>query len=45
MAALSEPVASVAAEPPPAPDVAQQPLLQVDGLRTWFSDSTRSRHA
>jgi peptide/nickel transport system ATP-binding protein len=36
MAALSEPVASVAAEPPPSPAVATQPLLQVDGLRTWF---------
>src|SRR6476661_7710587 len=36
MAALSEPVASVAAAPPPSPAVATQPLLQVDGLRTWF---------
>jgi peptide/nickel transport system ATP-binding protein len=36
MTALSEPIASVAAEPPPSPAVAQRPLLEVDGLRTWF---------
>jgi peptide/nickel transport system ATP-binding protein len=36
MAALSESVASVAADPPAAPAVAQRPLLEVDGLRTWF---------
>jgi peptide/nickel transport system ATP-binding protein len=36
MAALSEPIASVAAEPPPVPAVQQRPLLEVDGLRTWF---------
>src|SRR5690349_11708256 len=36
MAALSEPVASVAAAPPSSPAVATQPLLQVDDLRTWF---------
>src|SRR5918996_2313754 len=36
MAALSEPVASVAVEPTPTRAPAQRPLLQVDGLRTWF---------
>src|SRR5258706_8091777 len=35
-AALSEPVASVAAEPPPAAAVAPRPLLEVADLRTWF---------
>jgi peptide/nickel transport system ATP-binding protein len=36
MAALSEPIAGIAAEPPPSPAVAPRPLLEVDGLRTWF---------
>jgi peptide/nickel transport system ATP-binding protein len=36
MTALSEPIAGIAAEPPPSPAVAQRPLLEVDGLRTWF---------
>src|SRR5258706_9912993 len=35
-AALSEPVASVAAEPPPAAAVAPRPLLEVADLKTWF---------
>jgi peptide/nickel transport system ATP-binding protein len=36
MAALSEPIAGIAAEPPPSPAIAPRPLLEVDGLRTWF---------
>src|SRR3954471_623941 len=36
MSALSEPVASVAAELPPDAVAASRPLLEVDGLRTWF---------
>ena len=36
MAALSEPIAGIAAEPPPSPAVAPRPLLEVDALRTWF---------
>jgi peptide/nickel transport system ATP-binding protein len=36
MATLSEPVASVAAEPPAAPSAGTQPLLEVADLRTWF---------
>jgi len=36
MAAISEPVASVAATPPRAPAATTQPLLDVADLRTWF---------
>src|SRR6188768_3433009 len=36
MAALSEPIASGAADPAPTAVATARPLLEIDGLRTWF---------